>query len=213
MNVLLYGATGFSGKMILQELLSKQHKVTAITRKESTFPISHENLTVVEGSVLDSSFVYNVLKGQDAVINCLGIGGKGNAKPNTLVSDATRVLVEEMEHNSGKRLICMSNVGAGDSMNFQPWIFTKVILPYVLKWLKHIIDDKNIMEPIVMHSSLDWILFRFPNIVDKPPKQKITTTTTGEGLKMSITNRDLAVFMVEQLTDNTYLKQAICVSN
>jgi len=82
-----------------------------------------------------------------------------------------------------------------------------------MKWLKAIIDDKNIMEPIVMDSSLHWTILRFPNIVDKPAKEKITASFDGKGLKMSITNEDLAHFMVAQLNDNEFIHKAPCVSN
>lgn len=213
MNALLLGATGFSGKEVLTELLSKNHKVTIITRNKSSVDSKVENLKVLEGNVLNGNLINEAIQNQDAVINCLGIGGKGNAKPNSLVSDVTRILVNSMEHSDVKRLICMSNVGAGDSINFQPWIFTKVILPYFMKWLKVIIDDKNIMEPMVMNSKLDWTILRFPNIINKPPKGKITTSFDGKGLKMSITNKDLAHFMVEQLNSRELVNKTPCISN
>ncbi len=213
MNVLLLGATGFSGKEVLNELLSKNHNVTIITRNKSSVDSKQENLTVLEGNVLHENLINDAVKNQDAVINCLGIGGKGNARPNSLVSDATRLLVNSMKHSNVKRLVCMSNVGAGDSMHFQPWIFKKVILPYFMKWLKVIIDDKNIMEPLIIDSNLDWTILRFPNIVNKTPKGKITTSFDGKGLKMSITNKDLAQFMVAQLNDNKFIHKAPSVSN
>lgn len=103
---------------------------------------------------MDRSAVAEVLKDSEAVIQCLGIGGKGNSKPSTFVSDATKVIVEEMEKREVKRLLAMSNVGAGNSFAFQPWLFTKIILPYFMKWLKVIIDDKNRMEPLIMNSDL-----------------------------------------------------------
>lgn len=213
MNVLLIGATGFSGKEVLKELLTKNHNVTVITRNKSSIESQQKQIKIIEGNVLDENLINRAVHKQDAVINCLGIGGKGNAKPNSLVSDATRILVNSMEKLEVKRLICMSNLGAGDSYNFQPWVFKKVILPYFMKWLKVIIDDKNIMEPIIMNSKLDWTILRFPNIVDKPPKIKITTSYDGKKLKMSITNKDLAKFVVSQLEDDSLVHKAPCISN
>jgi putative NADH-flavin reductase len=213
MNVLLIGATGFSGKEVLKELLTKNHNVTAITRNKSSIGSQQKQIKIIEGNVLDENLINQAVHNQDAVINCLGIGGKGNAKPNSLVSEATRILVHTMEKLGVKRLICMSNVGAGDSYDFQPWIFTKVILPYFMKWLKVIIDDKNIMEPFIMNSKLDWTILRFPNIEDKPPKGKITTSYDGKKLKMSITNKDLAKFMVSQLEDDSLVHKAPSISN
>ena len=213
MKVVIFGATGFSGKAILKEALLKQHEVTILVRNKSAITLDAENLTVVEGNVLDKNTVAEVLKNCDAVIQCLGVGGKGDGKPTTFISDATKIIVEEMEKQQIKRLIAMSNVGAGNSISFQPWFFTKIILPYFMKWLNVLIDDKNRMEPIIMNSELDWTIVRCPNIVDKTPKGNVLATLDGKGLKLAVTLGDMAKFMVQQITDASYSRQAPSISN
>ena len=182
-------------------------------RDSSKVKINHNNLRIVEGNVLDSQKVAFVIQNQEAVIQCLGVGGKGDGKPTTFISDATKIIVDEMQKQNIKRLIALSNVGAGNSIAFQPWFFTKIILTYFMKWLKVIIDDKNRMEPIIMNSNLNWTIVRCPNIVDKPAKGKYNATLDGKGLKLSITLDDLSKFMVGQLKETTFNKQAPCVSN
>ncbi len=213
MKLVIFGATGFSGQAILKLALSKGIQVTVLVRNKSAITIQNENLTVIQGNVLDSNDVKKALEHQDAVIQCLGVGGKGNGKPTTFISDATKVIVEEMEKQQIKRLIAMSNVGAGNSLAFQPWFFTKIILPYFMKWLKVIIDDKNRMEPIIMNSELDWTIVRSPNIVDITPKGKIHATLDGKGLKLAVTLGDMAEFIIHQLSDSAYYKQAPSISN
>lgn len=213
MKVTIFGATGFSGKSILAETLKQGLEVTVLVRDASKVQIQHKNLTIIEGNVLESKTVASVLHHQEAVIQCLGVGGKGDGKPTTFISDATKVIVDEMQKQQIKRLIAMSNVGAGNSFAFQPWFFTKIILPYFIKWLKLIIDDKNRMEPIIMNSNLDWTIVRCPNITDKQAKGRCNATLDGKGLKLSITLPDLSKFMVDQLSETTFNKQAPCVSN
>ena len=213
MKVNIFGATGFSGQAILVEALKQSHELTVLVRDASKVQIKHKNLTIIEGNVLEPQTVASVLHHQEAVIQCLGVGGKGYGKPTTFISDATKVIVDEMQKKQIKRLIAMSNVGAGNSIAFQPWFFTKVILPYFMKWLKVIIEDKNRMEPIIMNSNLDWTIVRCPNIIDKPAKGTCNATLDGKGLKLSITLPDLSKFMVDQLKDMTFNKQAPCVSN
>jgi putative NADH-flavin reductase len=213
MKIVIFGATGFSGKAILKETLSQQHQVTVLVRNKSSILVQDKNLTIVEGNVLDKHTVAEVLKNSDAVIQCLGVGGKGNGKLTTFISDATNIIVEEMEKQQIKRLIAMSNVGAGNSISFQPWIFTKIILPYFMKWLKVLIDDKNRMEPIIMNSELDWTIVRCPNIVDKTPKGNVHATLDGKGLKLAVTLGDMAEFIVQQLINASYSKQAPSISN
>jgi putative NADH-flavin reductase len=213
MKVIIFGATGFSGQAILAEAIKQGHEVTVLVRDSSKVKINHNNLRIVEGNVLDSQKVAFVIQNQEAVIQCLGVGGKGDGKPTTFISDATKIIVDEMQKQNIKRLIALSNVGVGNSIAFQPWFFTKIILTYFMKWLKVIIDDKNRMEPIIMNSNLNWTIVRCPNIVDKPAKGKYNATLDGKGLKLSITLDDLSKFMVGQLKETTFNKQAPCVSN
>jgi putative NADH-flavin reductase len=213
MKIVIFGATGYSGKEILRQALAQNHQVTVLTRSAKSVSTLHKNLTIIEGNVLNPKTVNSVLQGQEAVIQCLGIGGKGDGKPTTFISEATKIIVDEMEKTQVKRLIAMSNVGAGNSRAFQPWVFNKIILPYFMNWLKVIIDDKNIMEPVIMNSNLDWTIVRCPNITDKPAKNKVTTSLDGKNSKFSITNADTANFMVKQLTDTTFFNQAPSISN
>jgi len=213
MKVTIFGATGFAGTAILKEALAQNHQVTILVRNKSAISIHDQRLTIVEGNVMDRKKVSEALKNQEAAIQCLGAGGKSIVPPNTFISDTTKIIVEEMEKLEVKRLIVMSNVGTGNSIDFQPWFFTKIILPYFMKWLKVVIDDKDRMEPIVMNCQLNWTIVRCPNIVDKPAKERCHATLDGKGLKLSITLGDMATFLVQQLTDERFSKQAPSISN
>lgn len=213
MKVILFGATGFAGQAILAEAIQQGHEVTVLVRDASKVRIQHKSLNILEGNVLDPQAVAAALVHQEAVIQCLGVGGKGDGRPTTFVSDATKVIVDEMRKLQVKRLIALSNVGAGNSMAFQPWIFGKIILPFFMKWLQAIIDDKNRMEPVIMESNLDWTIVRCPNIVDRLPRGTCHATLDGKGLKQSIARADLSKFMVDQLMQKDFTRQAPSVSN
>jgi putative NADH-flavin reductase len=213
MKVVIFGATGFSGKAILKEALAKDYRVTILVRNAKAVNVQHKNLTIAEGNVLDSREVNKVLQNQDAVIQCLGVNGKGDGKPTTFVSDANKIIMDEMSKSNVKRLIAMSIAGSGNSINFVPWIVKKIALPYFMKWLQVLIDDKNRMEPMIMKTQLDWTIVRCAGIIDKPAKGKVNDTLTGKGLKFAITLTDMAKFMVTQLEEKKYIKQAPSISN
>jgi putative NADH-flavin reductase len=213
MKVVIFGATGFAGRAILKEALTQNHEVTILVRDTESM-IPEGNFRVVKGNALDPQTVDALMQGQDAVINALGIGGRGNGKPTTFISDATKILVGAMEKNNVKKLVALSNVGAGDSINFWPrWISTILFATY-LRWLKPIIDDKNRMEPMIMNSNLqDWTIVRCTDMVDKPAKGHVQASFDGKGLGLFITLGDMAKFMVDQLTDSTYSKKTPSISN
>lgn len=212
MKVVIFGATGFAGNAVLREALVKNHHVTVLVRNKSSVSLNDKKLAIIEGNVKDRKKVSEALEDQEAVIQCLGTGGK-DTRPTTFISDATKIIVEEMEKSGVKRLLAMSNVGAGNSVAYNPWFFTKIILPCFMKWLKVVIDDKNRMEPVIMNSRLNWTIVRCPNITDKPAKGSYHATLDGKGLKLNITLGDMAKFIVQQLTDGGFSRQAPSISN
>ena len=213
MNIVVFGATGIVGKAIVNEALKKGHEVTVLTRDEKKVSTRHEHLHVVEGNVTDRDIVRNVLEGQEVVIQSLGIGGKVDGKPTTFVSEASKIIMEEMKRMKVKRLIAISVIGAGDSLTFLPWLYRKLVLPFFMKWFQAIIDDKNRMEPMIKKSGLDWTIVRCTTIKEHPVTGKVNATLDGKGLKFSISATDMAVFIVSQLTDGSFLKQTPTISN
>lgn len=213
MKIAVFGATGIVGKAVVNEALEKGHEVTVLTRNAKKVATRHERLHVVEGDVTDRSIVRNVLKGQEAVIQTLGIGGKGDGKPTTFVSEANKIIMAEMEQMNVKRLVAISVIGAGDSLTFLPWIYRKLVLPLFMKWFQAVIDDKNRMEPMIMKSGLDWTIVRCTTVKERPATGKVNVTLDGKKLKFSISAADMAAFMVSQLTNNRFLKQIPTISN
>ena len=216
MKIVVFGATGIVGKAVVNEALNKGHEVTVLTRnarKVIAQHTQHTHLHVVEGNVTDRNIVHHALEGQEAVIQTLGIGGKGDGKPTTFVSEANNIIMEEMKRVNVKRLVAISVIGAGDSWTFLPWIYRKLVLPLFMKWFQVIIDDKNRMEPMIRKSGLDWTIVRCTTIKEHPATGKVKASLDGKGLKFSISATDMATFMVDHLTDYRFLKQAPTISN
>lgn len=213
MKIVVFGATGIVGKAVVDEALRKGHEVTVLTRDVRKVTTRHEHLHVVEGNVADKNVVSAVLKGKEAVIQTLGIGGKGDGKPTSIVSEANKIIMTEMEQMNIKRLIAISVIGAGNSLTFLPWIYRKLVLPLFMKWFQAIIDDKNRMEPMIKKSGLDWTIVRCTTVKERPATGKVNATLDGKGLKFSISAADMAVFIVNQLTDSSFMRQAPTISN
>lgn len=213
MKIAVFGATGIVGRAVVNEALKAGHEVTVLTRDARKVTIRQEHLYVVEGNVTDRDTVRHVLKGQEAVVQTLGIGGKGDGRPTTFVSEANSVIMEEMERMNIKRLVAISVIGAGDSLSFLPWVYRKLVLPLFMKWFQAVIDDKNRMEPMIRKSGLDWTIVRCTTVKDSPATGKVTATLDGRGLKFSISAADIAAFIVSQLTDSRFLRKAPTISN
>lgn len=210
MKVLLFGATGFTGKAVLSRLLAEGHEVTALVRSRRRLDKVHPRLRVIEGDVTDQELIITSMEGQDAVINCIG---KNKGSKNDLISSTTQKIITAMEVKNVHRLIALSNVGAGDSYPAQPWLFRSILLPTLLKWLKLLIEDKNIMEPMIRKSKLQWTILRFPKISDKPSKKRVLISQDGKSLSFSISLEDCANFIVDQLQDKSMWYKTPSISN
>ncbi len=73
MKLLIFGASGRTGRQLVEQALAQGHVVTAFVRHPAKFRVSHANLRVAQGDVLRYDNVEPAVTGQDAVLSALGI--------------------------------------------------------------------------------------------------------------------------------------------
>jgi len=107
MTTLIVGASGATGRLLVEELLNRGQAVKAVVRSAGSLPdhvLSHSNLTVIEASILklsDAEMAGHV-RGCTAVASCLGhtLSFKGLfGAPRRLVTEATRRLCDAVKAN------------------------------------------------------------------------------------------------------------------
>lgn len=109
-NVILIGASGFVGTAILNELLNRGHKVTAIVRDAKKMSVSNPNLTIVEADVTDTNTLKEASKGKDAVISAYNPGWKNpHIYEDTLKNYP--LIVESVKQAGVKRLLIVGGAG------------------------------------------------------------------------------------------------------
>lgn len=209
MKIAVFGATGLTGHLVVETALERGHHVVALSRDASRISLQDSKLKVIEGSAQSPADVSKALRGVDAVVHCLGIGGKGDGNATTVVSASVKTVLREMESTGVTRIVCMSNVGAGESGTC---FYNRVIIPVFLPWLRPIIADKNDMEASLRESNTDWVAVRLPNIIAGPPKP-VRVSQDGKRIGVSVTAGSVASFLVDQLTHDEWLCKTPSVSN
>jgi len=96
-RITVFGATGLTGRLVVKHALAQGHEVVALVRDPARLTPESSGLNVIGGSPLSKVDVHRCVQGADAVIHCLGIGGKGDGKPTTLISDSVRLVLEAMQ--------------------------------------------------------------------------------------------------------------------
>jgi putative NADH-flavin reductase len=203
-KLLVLGATGGTGRLIVSRALTRGHEVTALVRSPEKAG-DLKGATVVVGDVREEKALLEALKGQDAVISALGTPASPFSEV-TLLSTATRALVSAMKAEHVSRLVCITGIGAGDSAGHGGFLFDNVIFPL---FLKKVYADKNRQEAIVRDSGLDWILVRPSVLNDKPSSGSIRALTDLSDFHGgSISRQDVATFVLDQLRADAWLHRA-----
>ena len=208
-KIAVFGATGLTGGLVVEQALARGHEVAALVRDPRRLTMKHPRLEVIGGSPIAASDVARCVRGADAVIHCLGIGGKGDGRPTTLVSESVKVVLDAMQRHGVARIVCMSNVGAGGSGT---WLANRVVIPLLLRWLVPIIEDKDRMESALRASPVEWISVRLPSIVEGPAKP-VRVSADGRGIGLSISAASAAGFLLEQASSSAYVHQAPSISH
>ncbi len=205
MKIAVFGATGGTGQQIVAQALEAGHIVQALVRDPSRLALTHPNLALTTGDVLDAQAVASTVQGADAVIVTLGNTANN---PDWIVSDGTRVVIAAMQEQQVRRLVVVSSIGVGDSKNQVPFAF-KMLMSTVLK---KPMEDKERQEQLVRDSGLDWIIVRPGGLTDGPKTGAYKAGADGSVKAGQISRADVADFVLKQLTDTTYLHQAPAVS-
>jgi putative NADH-flavin reductase len=206
MKLLIFGSTGSIGRPLVEQALEQGYTVTAFARNPAKLDIQHPNLKIIQGNVMDFASVEQTVQGQDAVLCVLGSGRKG-----TIRSEGTRQIIQAMEKTGVRRLICQTTLGAGESwenLNF----FWKYIMFGAL--LREVLADHQKQENEVMQSHLDWTIVRPGAFVDgdRTGQYRHGFPSNDKTIKLKISRADVADFLLQQLTNDSYLYKTPGVS-
>lgn len=155
-NVVLIGASGFVGNAILNELLERGHRVTAVVRNTSKITAKSENLEVKKIDVENAPAIIEAMKGKDAVISAYNPGW---SNPN-MYEDTLRVypkILEEVKESGVKRLLI---VGGAGSLFVKPGLRLVDTGTLPEAWLPGVKSmAKFFLETLVNEKELDWVFF------------------------------------------------------
>jgi putative NADH-flavin reductase len=210
MKLLIIGGTGATGRELIKQGLEAGHHLTALVRNPGKLKITHPNLRIVKGNVLDLASVEEAVAGQDAVLSALG--HKRFIIYTNILSEGTKNIVKAMEIHNVKRFICITSLGINDSRFKLGLYYTLFVIPVIVFFY---FLDKGKQEKIIRETRLDWTIVR--------PGQFTNGRLTGKYkhgenlgnyiLTKMISRANVAHFMLSQLNDNSYLHKAVGVVN
>lgn len=165
MQLTIFGATGGTGRELVEAALSAGHEVTAVVRDPARLPLRHERLRVERSDVFDPEAIAPLVKGGDAVVSALGARPKDDV---TVCSRATRSIVAAMRTAGARRLLVVSAspvLEGGDTGD--RLLYRTLAKPILKAALRKVYADMALMEEEVASSGLDWTIVRPPRLSDK----------------------------------------------
>lgn len=159
-KILVLGATGGTGRQIVKQALARGHQVTALVRSPQKSG-DLNGVRLVVGEAREAKVLREALRGQDAVVSALGTPASP-FRDVTLLSSATRALVQAMKAEHVARLVAITGIGAGDSRGHGGFLFDRVIFPLLLK---KVYADKDRQEAMGQRARLG------PRSSDDPERQ------------------------------------------
>lgn len=183
MKILVVGATGATGRLLVKDLLDRGEKVTVVVRsaeKLNELPDT-KNLTVVQAAVLDLSDekLAELVQGCDAVASCLGhnLTFKGvYGKPRRLVADATRRLCAAIGANNPAKpvkFVLMNTSGVRnrdlhERLSFAEQIVLALLRALLPPYTDNIEAAEFLRTQIGQHHPLiEWTAVRPDNLTDE----------------------------------------------
>lgn len=209
MKMLIVGATGRLGRLLVTQALDAGHEVTAFVRNPAAFTTQHANLRVVQGDVLVSATIDSVVAGHDAVL--AGLTPPARQK-TILFSQGVQNLITSMDTHGVRRLLWVTSA-AVDPVDAAatPWLFRKVIVP--LAGLGPIYEDAALSETVLQASGLDWVVIRPTRLTDGPRTgvYRVGLPHVPSGGR-AIARADVADFMLKQIIDAQYVHKATALA-
>lgn len=205
-RIIVFGATGGTGKQVVEQALKAGHHVTVVVRNPDALELKFNNLKIIKGDVLNPATFENAVKGKDVVVSCLGIP---KAVPTTVYSQGVFNITSAMHKEGVNRILCISSsavaIPPGSSL------IMKFLLKNIIRRLHGPVhQDMLRMEQVLSETDLNWTVIRAPRLTNgkHTGKYRITANQPFRNIP-SISRADLADYIVTHLTAEETFKKMV----
>ncbi|GLL04582.1 NAD(P)-dependent oxidoreductase [Dactylosporangium matsuzakiense] len=207
--VVVFGAGGRTGRLIVDRALAEGYHVTAALRRPDTLSdldrrwAASRRLNLATVDVRDAQAVRTVLPGHEAAVSAIASRGR---HPHGLFSEGTRTMIDALNGSEVRRFVAVSSRGVNFRDPFLPLLYRRVVRPLLLR---DVYADMQAMEALVRATRLDWTLVRPPRLIDAPARgtYRVEDGHNPRG-GWTLARADLAAFVVEQIDSREWIHRA-----
>lgn len=205
MKILILGGTGRVGSHIVRHALQDGHRVRVLVRSPEKIEYVHDNLTVIQGDVLNQESVARAMHGMDAVISALNTDG------GTVLSESMLLIIKAMEAERIKRIITIGTAG----------ILQSRVTPEIMRYRSseskrkttRAAEEHEKVYRLLLQSELDWTIVCPTYLPDGKRLGDYRTEADflpEGGSKISVP--DTAEFAYNQLESSEYIRKRVGIA-
>jgi len=217
MHILVLGATGAIGILLIREALAASHTVVVYARSPQKIPedlVNHEDVTIIQGGLTDVETLKRALEGVHAVVSALGPAvSKGPLHPSgTPIAKGYAVVVEAMKQQNVKRLIALgtsSNKDPHDKFDLEFWVLVNGVATFARTAYK---DMVAIGETIRASGDLVWTLARVPILTSQKKTEVVAGYVGDKKTKAWLSRAGYAAWVIQELDKNEWARESPLIS-
>src|SRR6202162_4423961 len=207
MRVLIFGATGGTGRYLVSQGLEQGCQLTAFVRNPGTLTIKHPSLTIFKGGLSDHNSITNALNGVNVVICVLGNDTrKALFKPSNMISQSLPNIISAMQQGRVERLLFVSSFGVNAKMFWPEKLLLRTLF-------RNLFTDLPVQEKLIKESGLDWTIVRPARLTNGP---KTGECRSEEYIYIhpftSISRADVADFLLKEAISSEYQRKVVTIS-
>jgi putative NADH-flavin reductase len=204
MRLFILGATGGTGRQLIDQALARGHQVTAFVRSPDKLG-AREGLNVRQGDPRDAAALTAALPDHDAVLSALGPPGlepPGFGR-STILPESARSTVSAMQSTGMRRLLIVSAAILFEDLGVFAALLRRTLL-------RNVVTGSGEMERIVAASDLDWTIVRPPRLTNGPPsgRYQVADDRFPSG-RRTLSRADVAHFLLDELEHPAHLRRIV----
>lgn len=212
-NVLLIGATGFVGSAVLNELVSRGHKVTAVVRNIEKLAKS-DLVDAVKEDVANVDAIAKLAEGKDAIISAYNPGWT-NPDIATLITENYPKILEAAKKSGVERLLIVGGAGTLFCAPGLRVVDSGAIPAEIMGGVRPLGDFY--LNTLMNENDIDWVFFSPAGVFDQEGKKtgnyrlgKDDLIVDAEG-NSHISVQDYADAMVNELEKPAHHKERFTI--
>lgn len=211
MKIIVLGATGLTGLLVVDQAIERGFEVVAYVRNASSLK-KRKGLAIVEGHLADSRLLEETLVGANAVLCCIGTRSKRFAKEVSLMQESLSAITSAMQRARVDRLILLSAFGVGESARQAGWL-ARIIYRVAFA---AIYRDKALAEAALERTALNWTVLYPVGLTNGPLSDEVDVRPLSQvrsipGIPM-VSRANTARAMLDAIVNKTLVDHRLVVT-